>query len=106
MKYQENVYQYKNVSSISIVSGSHISHTSSLLLASEENPVALRAPDVPLSKGLKEFLKPRVFPYLLPSAPEFLDCQSSQKASLAFMVETRLSFSGCRGAQGWKLNRT
>jgi hypothetical protein len=22
------------------------------------------------------------------------------------MVETRLSFSGCRGAQGWKLNRT
>lgn len=76
MKYQENVCQYKNFSSISIVSGSNISHTSSLPLPKKEsNGTTVEHQDVQLSKGLKEILKSSVSSNIstLP-APEFLEC--------------------------------
>lgn len=54
MKYRENVCQYKNFSSISIVSGSNISHTSSRYQKKREPSGTTREhQDLPLSKGLK-----------------------------------------------------
>lgn len=61
MKYRENVCKYKNFSSISIVSGSNISHTSSRYQKKKKsNGTTVEHQDVQLSEGLKGILKSSV----------------------------------------------
>lgn len=94
MKYQENVCQYKNFSSISIVSGSNISQTSSLPLS--KNPMGLHQvehQDVQLSKGLKEILKSSVL-FDISTSPSQISRMS--KHSPQCLGQEFLS-SSCRG---------
>lgn len=99
MKYQENVCQYKNFSSISIVSGSNISQTSSLPLSKKEsNGTTVEHQDVQLGKGLKEILKPSVLSGISASPSRI---SRVSKHSLQCLRQEFLS-SSCRGEKEWK----
>lgn len=104
MKYQENVCQYKNFSSISIVSGSNISRTSSLPLSKKKRLQWDRVEpgDVQLRVGLREILHPasRISP---PSHPWTARMSKHRKSLLCADIWDKDPFFGLPGELGWKL---